>query len=933
MTLRTKKPVSRRLSLDSDTSKAKRLAACKKFLKQETETMVIRNRAGDSGLKVARMRSKMIDTILTELCAHAVRFHRETYGETEITVTLIALGGYGRAELSPFSDIDIMFLYPAGIKPKKIKDLQQTMTDEILYILWDLGLKIGHSSRSVEEAFAEARRDIQTMTSLLESRHVTGDEALYQSFSKAYRSFYLKDNPKAYIAKRLEDQASRRERFGNTVFLQEPDIKRGVGGLRDYQNALWMARVRLGAETVDALESSNYLRKNELADFVAGYDYLLRVRNTLHLLSKRATDVMNLEMQPKVAYQMGYTQRVLLTRVEHFMRAYYGHAQNIFRISRILEHRLALTTLETVGRKLSFREVIRARRMDRTKTVDGFVLRGRELAYENARVFERDPRRLIRIFRHAQVLNATLDFDLESLVRESLFLLNQEVIDSPEAGKAFRSILQTPGQVYPVLFQMHELGVLGRLIPEWQGLTCLVQHEYYHRYTADIHTLNTIRELDLVFSSADPIFQKYREELREIEYPALLYLILLLHDIGKSAGIKNHADVGADLAGPIMTRLQINQPTQDIVRFIIKNHLLMARFWQKYDLDDPETTHSFAEQTQNSTHLRLLYVHTFCDARGTASSLWNGYKDTLHTTLFQNTLEALTLGADMDKRHAEQREMTRQELIIRKIPNISEEEISAHFQLLPERYFIHSDIDEVALHLRMVHDLLKTISESNHVGALHPVVDWADDIDRGFTVVNVVTWDRIGLFCKLAGAFSVSGLSILSAKVISRADHIAIDTFYVVEPGRGVVQNQSALEKFRNTVKRALVDNLDLFPEIEAQARKVESSILRSPENLLQSTFPATVDVYHELSLKRTIIEVQSPDHIGLLYRLASAIFAHGFDISFARINTERGVAVDTFYIENQDEAEDATDTSRLVSLREALNQIVSQESPETVHY
>ena len=359
----------------------------------------------------------------------------------------------------------------------------------------------------------------------------------------------------------------------------------------------------------------------------------------------------------------------------------------------------------------------------------------------------------------------------------------------------------------------------------------------------------------------------------------------------------------------------------------------MARFWQKYDLDDPKTTQSFAEQIQNSTHLRLLYVHTFCDARGTATSLWNSYKNTLHTSLFQNTLESLILGADLEKRHAEQREMTRQELITRKIPNISEEEISAHFQLLPERYFIHTDIDDVALHLRMVHELLKTISETNHVGALHPVIDWADDLDRGFTVVNVVTWDRIGLFCKLAGALSVAGLSILSAKVISRADHIAIDTFYVVEPGRGVVQNQSALEKFRNTVKRALVDNLDLYPEIESQAKKVESSILRAPENLMQSTFPATVDVYHELSLKRTIIEVQSPDHIGLLYRLASAIFAHGFDISFARINTERGVAVDTFYIEDQSASNDETDTSRLVELRESLNLIVSQEAPETVHF
>jgi [protein-PII] uridylyltransferase len=807
------------------------------------------------------------------------------------------------------------------------------MTEEILYILWDLGLKVGHSSRSVEETFAEARRDIRTMTSLLEARFITGDEHLYGSFRKAYRTFYLKDNPKAYITKRLDDQANRRARFGNTVFLQEPDIKRGVGGLRDFQNALWMARVRLGTETAEDLMANNYLHKNELRDFVQGYDYLLRVRNTLHSLSKRPNDVMNLEMQSRVAYQMGHKQRDLLTRVEQFMRIYYRHAQNIYRISRLLEHRLALTALDTEDRKLSFREVIRARRMDRTKMVDGFVLRGRELAYENKKVFESDPKRLIRVFRHAQVLNATLDFDLESLVRDSLSTINQEVISSPEASRAFRSILQTPGQVYPVLFQMHELGVLGRIIPEWENLTCLVQHEFYHRYTADIHTLNTIRELDLVFTSAEPIFQKYREALRHTEHPDLLYLVLLLHDIGKAKGIKNHAEVGAEMAAQILARLKIDPLIREIVQYVIKNHLQMARFWHKYDLDDPETSKFFAKQTQDSTNLRFLYVHTFCDARGTASSLWNSYKDTLHTTLFRTTLEALTLGPEVDKKHAEQREMTRKELIARKIPDISGEEITAHFQLLPKRYFIHTDIDEVELHLKMVNDLLKTINETDTLGALQPVVDWKDDLDRGFTVVNIVTWDRAGLFFKLAGAFSVSGLSILSAKVVSRSDHIAIDTFYVVEPGRGVVQSQIAMEKFQQTVNRALVENIDLYPEIEAQSRKLDSSLLRSTDNPLQSTFPATVEVYHELSLKRTIIEVQSPDHLGLLYLLASAIFERGFDISFARINTERGVAIDTFYIEKMDQKDSGIDKTELMELRESLSKIITQESQETVHF
>ena len=558
-----------------------------------------------------------------------------------------------------------------------------------------------------------------------------------------------------------------------------------------------MAQVRLGTETAEDLKANNYLHKNELRDFVSGYDYLLRVRNTLHYLSKRPNDVLNLEMQPKVAYQMGFKHRELLARVEEFMREYYRHAQNIYRTSKLLEHRLALTTLDVEDRKLSFREVIKARRMDRTKMVDGFVLRGRELAYENKKVFEQDPKRLIRVFRHAQVLNATLDFDLESLIRESLPTMSQEVISSNEASRAFRSILQTPGQVYPALFQMHELGVLGRIIPEWErahlpGPT---------RILSSIHRRHPYPEHD---PGAGSGIHEFRTDFPEIPRgaarhrtpgPALSRASPARHRQGE--WYQESRRSGREMAEQILARLKIDPSIREIVQYVIKNHLLMARFWQKYDLDDPETAKFFAQQTEDSTHLRLLYVHTFCDARGTASSLWNSYKDTLHTTLFRTTLEALILGPEVDKRHAEQKEMMRKELIDRQIPDVSEEEITAHFQLLPDRYFIHTDIDDVALHLTMVNDLLKTINQTDTLSALHPIIDWKDDLDRGFTVVNVVTWDRAGLFYKLAGAFSVSGLSILSAKVVSRSDHIAIDTFYVVEPGRGLVQSQAAMEKFQ----------------------------------------------------------------------------------------------------------------------------------------
>ena len=472
---------------------------------------------------------------------------------------------------------------------------------------------------------------------------------------------------------------------------------------------------------------------------------------------------------------------------------------------------------------------------------------------------------------------------------------------------------------------MHELGVLGRYIPEFDALTCLVQHEFYHRYTADIHTLNAIRELDLVFTEADPIKLKYRAVLHEVEDPALVYLTLLLHDVGKAEGIQNHSEAGVRLAQPILERLAVSPRGRELVSFVIKNHLAMARFWQKRDVDDPKTSAAFAELVGDPERLRCLYVHTFCDARGTSSDLWNSYKDTLHTHLYRNTLERLRLGTAIDASHEEKRKMTQQELIARRIPGISDDEIAAHFSLLPDRYFIFTDGSEITLHIQMVNKLLRSITATDSVGSLRPVIDWKDDLNRSLTVVNVVTWDRAGLFYKLAGAFSVAGLNILGAKVISRTDHIAIDTFYVVEPGRGVVQNAAAQESFAKIIESALISNADLYPEIVAQAKRIAATryLYSNGGEALQSSFPPTVDVYHEISMQRTIVEVQARDQIGLLYRLAKAIFDFGFDITFARIGTERGVAIDTFYIESANH-EAVEDTERLRSLRSALSEVIS---------
>ena len=275
--------------------------------------------------------------------------------------------------------------------------------------------------------------------------------------------------------------------------------------------------------------------------------------------------------------------------------------------------------------------------------------------------------------------------------------------------------------------------------------------------------------------------------------------------------------------------------------------------------------------------------------------------------------------------------MTRQTLIAQTIPGISPDEITAHFNLLPERYFIQTDAPEITLHIQMVNRLLHTISTADSLNPLRPVIEWKDDINRSYTTVHVVTWDRAGLFYKLAGAFSVAGLSILSARITTRSDHIAIDTFHIVEPGRGIVQNQQAMETFARTVDDALVSDKDLLPDITAQAAKLaNTNRYKAAVSELPATFPPTVEVYHELSLKRIIVEIQAHDKIGLLYQLVKTISDHGFDITFARINTERSIALDTFYIEPQ-KADAAVEESHLLVLRDALRTVISPGRPPAV--
>jgi [protein-PII] uridylyltransferase len=575
---------------------------------------------------------------------------------------------------------------------------------------------------------------------------------------------------------------------------------------------------------------------------------------------------------------------------------------------------------------IPFSSVLESRRLGKTERFDGFMIQGNTLTAQSKKVFKEDPLRLIRVFRHLQSRGLELDFDLERLIVENRDLIDKSVVESEDANRSFRSILQSKGNVYPTLYLMNTTGVLPLFIPEWGGLHCLVQHEYYHRYPADEHVLKTIKELDGIFSGEEPeLTRKYRQALEETALPGLLYLILLLHDIGKSRAIEDHAEIGAEMAIPILARLQVVEKARDKILFLIRNHLEMARIWQRYDLDDPQTASMFSRIIESSEKLRYLYVLTFCDARGTSHGLWNGFKDSLHHNLYKVTLGHLQMPSFTPPALP----MISSASILKKSPDLSEDEIEAHFNLLPDRYFSYHSEKEVLLHLEMIHGLLQNISSAETLGSLIPVVQWENDVSLDLTIVRIVTWDRAGLFYKLAGALTLAGLSIVSSKALSRADHITIDTFYVSDPSGGLVRDEDAMDRFKAHLEDTLIRNETLEPKIAAVAEKLMQPSYVRTDTTLQTSIPVRVNVYHEMSLKRTIIEIETNDEIGLLYKLARVISRKGFDITFARISTERKVAVDTFYIEPSQPGPEEENAEKLIALKKNLLEILEGAKPD----
>ncbi|MDX1953242.1 MAG: [protein-PII] uridylyltransferase [Verrucomicrobiota bacterium] len=832
----------RRLVLPPDRKPSEELSRFKDFLKLEHSRVENLHRAGAGGREVCRARAAVLDVLLRSIL-QAVQNNLQHANLPIPKYAVAGIGGYGRGELNPFSDIDIMFLHePDLVTRGKAKPNLGALTDGLLYTLWDLGLKVGHSVRSIEDCVVVANQDMQSKTALIEARHIAGDKSHFERMQAVVLAKCVRGYESAYIQARIQDQEVRRAKFGNSASMQEPNIKNGCGGLRDYQNLLWMAFFKYRVRSLSELQEKGLISEAERKQLDAAYDFLLWVRNELHYQAKRAVDVLSKSVQPSVGYALGYTERSPSKRIELFMSDVYLHMRNIYLITRTLEQRLALLPEEK--RLPSIRDLIRKGKQRATQQmVDGFKIVDGEI--QTLRPFREQPRRLMRVFLYAQQRGVRLNPDLAQSIRNELHLVTQEFIEDPHVHETFLEILNQRGNVAPILRAMHEVGLLGKFIPEFGNLTCRVQHEFYHQYTADEHTLVCLEKLDRLWNLNEPAFSNYSELFHNVERPFVLYLALLLHDAGKAFETTDHAGLGGELAIGVAQRLRLDGATAHSLRLIIENHLLMILTSQRRDLDDLNVIKLFASQIQSRDNLVMLTLHTLADSLGTSDHLWNGFKDSLLWSLYQRTKALFEGSTEFLRAERHQLELLKTEVKASLPATFSDEEIDAHFESLPSRYFqIHTSrqiVSDLTLAHRFMH--LQLAEEDK---ALEPVLTWHNEPNRGYTSLHVCTWDRAGLFSKIAGSMTAAGMNILSAHIFTRSDGIILDTFYVTDAKTGGLAPREEKEQFEKILTKALNEEIDLPALMAGKRRPIAFTNLQREKKCLPTSILITASLNEE---------------------------------------------------------------------------------------
>ncbi|HYB43969.1 MAG TPA: [protein-PII] uridylyltransferase [Candidatus Methylomirabilis sp.] len=868
----------------ADRRRRLRLELLRQHLTSNVDFLRAAHLGGASGQQSVQAYAAFMDGFLETLFRLAAEDAKRESAPPAALV-LVALGGYGRGELHPLSDLDLMVIYDGEMGP-----YVQRVTQGLLYSLWDLGLQVGHAVRSLPDCLAMARTDFPSRTSMQQARFLVGDRRLFNRFRKVLaENVYQKDFAQ-FLETTLAERDSRYRKFGGSPYIGEPNVKESAGGLRDIHEAMWLASTKFGTRTLRELADKRLITDRERKTTDEALTFLWRVRNELHFLSGHRNDVLSRDVQPQVAKNFGYIADEVSLAVEKFMRDYYLHARVIHRVSR----RLIARCRETLAHRGAVQ-----RRLRQEALADGLIVIDEpiHLAHPDGRAFREDPVRLMKVFWHCHRLGFELGIDVERAVEDSLDLVDEKFQRSPEARDLFLSICRSWGRVATTFREMHELGFLGRYLPEWGTLTCLVQYDVYHKFTVDQHSLLAVEYLEALAPGQSAEYDTLARVVSDVERPDLLMLGMLLHDIGKGKG-HGHVAKGIPLIEALTARLGLAPEDADKVIFLAAHHLSMSHTAQRRDIDDPKTIEALADICRTPERLRMLYVLTCADMRAVGPGVMTGWQAQILSELYRRVLQRLT-GGQLDP--------PSRETVAARVKEALHNEglraaVPAHLAMLSDRYIANTAPQRIACHLRLVERLEEdaVATELFH----HP------DLDSSELVI--VTRDLPGIFSLIAGTLAAHGINILSAQIHTRIDGVAIDTFQVNDPAGEPVTEEARWRRTLDALRRVILGEERVEPLLAKR---------RAGRGLGEAVpSPPKISVDNRLSDTHTVIEVKCGDRVGLLYAITRALSTLGLDIGSARIATEIDQAYDTFYVTDR-QGRPVEDAAAIARIRESLEE------------
>lgn len=903
--------------------KRTRLTLYREFLKTERKAIRDAHSDGATGTEVASRRSAMMDVLITDIIEHflAEGDVAKATGR-EYPVTVIASGGYGRGHLNPGSDIDLQFLVSGS--SHRLPAAIQELVNQTSMLMFDLGLSVSYPVRSIKEACKFANKDHQTKTTLLDARLVMGDRDFFDEFETAFFENCIQGHEKSYLNERSRDIRSRHRKYGNTIHLQEPNVKEGCGSLRDYHNLIWVMWVLHKTRDLNFLVEEGKLTSAAKKNIEEAFEFLQRVRNELHYSQKGSPgDILTLRLQGIVATKLGYPGKNILRRSEEIMRDYYRHTRNLFQHSTSLMQAFELGIVGDESSRIPLLSFL-SKNANSEEAFDGFYTKNGLIYPESPTIFEDDPTRMMRYFLHKQRRGLRSSPELRKLFRLGGNLVDGNFRMNRSVRETWEEILQNRGKVASIFRSMHRVGFLGRYLPEFGQLTDLVQHEFFHRYSADEHTLRCVDVLDSLIHSENPKEQAFKRYFQEIEDPVALYVALLLHDTGRAENVRIHEDASAILAAKVCKRLRYSGDRLRLIMFLVDHHLTFWRTATTKDLMDLDTITEFADTVKTRRRLEVLHLFTYVDSNSTNDEAWNDWKASLMKQLHRRT------HAYIEDRKKYRKEFTKpvrktKEKVIKKLRGSYPEEVEAHFASMPNRYFRHRGSTSIARHIKLFHRFFKTLKGKSGE-SLVPVLGWETRSAEGYTLLEVAGWDRRLLLAKIAGVLAARNLNILAADVFTRDDDLVLNIFRICTSTYNPVTNEREIERIEAMITK-LFDITKEEVDLESLIEKQEAPAVLSEEPP-NYDIPKRVYLSNEDHETTTVMEVQAEDRIGLLYGIFSAVGKLDVSVQNARISTQAGAAIDRFFLVDVVTEEKITEPERLEKIQEHVAAILDQKSP-----